>query len=449
MHGILWRSHLKSSMNYRGRLSYRLSSASMTCLGLALAGLGGLLPAHSQEQSHNNNQTVHYKIQDLGVVGANLNEPGQPLVITNGGWVAGAARVGSAEHAILWHGMQVFDIGKPGLGGNSIANGMNDWVQAVGEAENTSSKLSTSEDFCGFKALGFSASPTPCVPFFWNQGKMYPLKTLGGVNGVASYINDYGEITGYTETATVDPGCPPPQKYQFKPAIWFQNWIAELPTGNDPDGVAFSGNNLGQVVGTSGSCAPFNPVWLFNLAPAHALLWQNGKAIDLGNLGGAMNNFAYKINNRGQVIGGSDLAGDQTTHAFLWTAASKMQDLGTVNDSVNNDSYSMGLGINDQGEIVGISANADFSIARAFIRQNGKLIDLNTLIAGTATLDLITACSINAEGEIIGIALDPNTGQTHAYLAQPTSETVGHQNVSKPVLPPDWVRSWLRLAKVD
>jgi probable HAF family extracellular repeat protein len=341
----------------------------------------------------------------------------------------------------------MFDIGKPGLGGNSIANGVNDWVWAVGQAENTSPNLSTSEDFCGFQALGFTSSPTPCVPFLWRQGKMIPLKTLGGVNGVAGYINSYGAIVGYAETNTVDPKCPAPQKYQFKPVVWFQNWMAELPTGNDEEGVAFSGNDLGQVVGASGSCAPFNPVWLFNLAPAHALLWQNGKAIDLGNLGGAMNNLAYKINNRGEIIGGSDLAGDSTTHAFLWTAATKMRDLGTVNDSVNNDSYSLGLGINDQGEIVGVSANADFSIARAFIRQNGKLVDLNSLIVGTANLDLFTACSINAKGEIIGIAIDPNTGETHAYLASPTGEPAGHQNVTHPVLLPDWVRAWLRSAR--
>jgi probable HAF family extracellular repeat protein len=448
MFGNLWRFHRKSA-DYRERRNYQLSSASMACLGLALAGLGGLSAAHSQEQSHNSAQNIHYKIEDLGVVGANLNQPGQPLVITNGGWVAGAAGVGAAEHAVLWRGGQMFDIGKPGLGGNSIANGVNDWVQAVGEAENTSSKLSTSEDFCGFQAMGFSSSPKPCVPFLWQQGKMFPLRTLGGVNGVASYINSYGAVVGYAETATADSACPTPQKYQFKPVVWFQNWIAELPTGNDAEGVAFSGNDLGQVVGASGSCGPFNPVWLFNLVPLHALLWQNGKAIDLGNLGGAMNNLAYKINNRGQIIGGSDLAGDQTTHAFLWTAGTKMQDLGTVNDSVNNDSYSIGLGINDQGEIVGVSANADFTIARAFIRQNGKLVDLNSLVSGTATLDLITACSINAKGEIIGIALDPNTGETHAYLAEPTSEAGGHNSSGKAALPPDWVRSWLRLARAQ
>jgi probable HAF family extracellular repeat protein len=168
-------------------------------------------------------------------------------------------------------------------------------------------------------------------------------------------------------------------------------------------------------------------------------------ATDLGNLGGALNNLAHDINNRGQVVGESDLAGDQTTHAFLWTAATKMQDLGTVNDAVDNDSFSLGLGINDKGQIVGVSANADFSIIRGFIRQNGTLVDLNTLVSGTTSLDLMTACSINSRGEIIGIGFDPNTGDIHAYLATPTDEeAAGRSNVRKPAVLPNWVRARIR-----
>ena len=87
-----------------------------------------------------------------------------------------------------------------------------------------------------------------------------------------------------------------------------------------------------------------------------------------------------------EVVGGSDLAGDQTSHAFLWAPAAKMQDLGTVQDAVDNDTFSVGLGINDAGHIVGVSSNADSSIIRGFIRQNGKLVDLNSLVSGNTPL---------------------------------------------------------------
>jgi len=414
-------------VNSAARIPFRvvsrvaLPSAGVACLGLALAGCGGqLVSVPTAQQDHGqsaNLRNVHYTIQDLGVVGANPSQPGQPLVIANNGWVSGAAGVGAAEHAVLWRNGEMTDIGNPGLGGNSMAYGVNELGMVSGEAETTQRGTSTTEDFCGFQAMGFSSSPTPCVPFMWIGSRMIRLKTLGGANGVANGINSFGTITGYAETRAIDPGCTAPQKYQFKPAVWFLNLVEELPTGQDPDGVAFAINDLGEAVGASGTCAPFNPIWLFNFQPTRALLWRNGNAIDLGNLGGALNNLAHDVNNLGQVVGGSDLAGDETSHAFLWSQGSKMQDLGTLAGHF----FSFGLGINDAGQVVGISANADFSVVRAWVRQNGALVDLNSLVTGSNSLFLMTACSINSRGEIIGLALDPNTGETHGYLAAPAS----------------------------
>lgn len=390
-------------------------------------------------------QNTHYTIQDLGVVGANFNQPGQPLVISNSGWISGTAAVGAAEHAVLWYGGKMIDIGNPGLGGNSLAYGVNDSGIAAGEAETSAAGLSTTEDFCGFQVMGFSSSPTPCVPFIWRDDRLVPLPTLGGVNGAATQINNRGEIAGYAENTTMDLSCTAPQKYQFLPVVWFHGGIQPLPTGNDAEGVAFAINDLGQVAGTSGSCAPFNFIWLFNLNPVHAVLWQDGSPTDLGNLGGAFNNLAHDINNLGQVVGGSDLAGDQTSHAFLWTREITMQDLGTVNDAVNDDTFSVGLGINGAGEIVGVSSNADSSIIRAFVRQNGTLVDLNSLVTGNTSLYLVTACSITSRGEIIGIALDRNTNETHGYLATPTSgDTKTGPNSRKPPILPDSIKARFR-----
>jgi probable HAF family extracellular repeat protein len=379
----------------------------LSLAGIAITALAAPSPALSE--------SLHYHIQDLGVVGSDANQPGQPFVISSNGWISGGSQVGGAEHAVLWHNGELFNIGGHGLGNNSIAFGVNQATLAVGETEDAKAPATT-EDFCGFQTMGFSTAPTPCVPFLWKDNKMVPLQTLGGANGVANQINSWGAIAGYAENTTVDPACAAPQKYQFKPVLWYDQWIAELPTGSDPDGVAFSINQRGQAVGTTGTCAPFSPIWLFNLNPVHAILWQNGKAVDLGNLGGAMNNLAHDINDCGDIVGGSDLAGDQTGHAFLWTRDKKMIDLGTV----SGDFWSVGLGINDQGRVVGASANADFSVLRAFVRDGGKLLDLNGLkTAGDTALFLETACSINAKGEIIGLAINLKTGAIHAYLASP------------------------------
>lgn len=101
----------------------------------------------------------------------------------------------------------------------------------------------------------------------------------------------------------------------------------------------------------------------------------------------------------------------------------------------------------DAGEIVGISANGDFSVVRAFLRQNGALVDLNTLVTGNNSLYLLTACFINANGQITGIALDLNTGEEHAYLATPVpGAAAGASVVNKPITLPAWVSSQFRSA---
>jgi probable HAF family extracellular repeat protein len=80
---------------------------------------------------------------------------------------------------------------------------------------------------------------------------------------------------------------------------------------------------------------------------------------------------------------------------------------------------SAAIGINDIGQIVGVSLDASFN-PRAFLRQGQELIDLNTLVPAGSPLYLASACSINATGEIVGFAFD-NSGNVHAYLAVPNN----------------------------
>jgi probable HAF family extracellular repeat protein len=228
---------------------------------------------------------------------------------------------------------------------------------------------------------------------------------------------------------------------QFKPAVWEKGMIHQLPTfAGDPDGVAQQINDDGKVVGGSGTCAAFNTNFLYNLVPVHALLWEKGKAIDLGNLGGqtgqAGGNIAYDINNQGQVVGNSDLKGDTTFHAFLWTKRTGMQDLGTLSGNVASTSIS----INDAGSVIGASLDANFN-PRTFLWEKGMMTDLNTLIAGDSPLYLLTGCSINSRGEITGLGLT-STGEIHTYLATPaqgvaTSESTSQGVISRRILSDD------------
>ncbi len=378
---------------------------------------GSLLAAVAMAQSPT------YQVVDLGMAGPN----GQPFTIARNGLVASAAQIGDIVRAELQYKGRVVDLGQPGLNGqNSMAFGVNDWGQAVGEAQ-TGSPDPQGEDFCGFAALGLASSGTTCLGFLWRNGVMNALPTLGGSNGVANGINVAGKAAGMAEKDAADSTCPPggPQKLEFKPVVWENGSVQELPTyPGDPDGNAHAMNDLGQTAGGSGVCAAYNPVWLTNLQPLHALLWEGGKAIDLGSLGGTGHGdgiMALNLNNHGQVIGSSDLPGDASFHGFLWTRETGMQDLATLQGDVD----SAALGINDSGQIVGVSLDASFN-PRAFLRQGQELIDLNTLVPAGTPLYLASACSINAAGEIIGFAFDAS-GNVHSYLAVPNnaSETKG------------------------
>jgi probable HAF family extracellular repeat protein len=369
---------------------------------------------------------VHYTVTDLGTLsGGNFS---QPFFINRYGLVSGSSSLADgSQHATLWLDGLMGDIGAPGLGGpNSIAFGDNERFQSAGEAE-TSISDPNGEDFCGF------GTHLTCLPFLWQDGKMVQLPTLGGNNGAANAISNRGEVAGFAENSMPDPGCPAPQVLHFKPAVWQKGVIHRLPTvGGDPDGVAYEINDNGEVAGASGTCTTFNPNFLNNLLAVHALLWENGKATDLGNLGGqtgqAGGNAAYSVNNRGEVVGSSDLKGDTTFHAFLWTRKIGMQDLGTLSGDVASNSIS----INDAGSVVGVSLDANFN-PRAFLWEKGVMTDLNILITGDSPLYLLTGCSINSRGEITGLGLT-SAGEIHTYLATPTHAVATSESTSQGVI---------------
>ncbi len=153
----------------------------------------------------------------------------------------------------------------------------------------------------------------------------------------------------------------------------------------------------------------------------HAVLWDtDGTPIDLGNLGGsvdvslfAVGNRATYINNRGQVVGGSTLAGNKTAHAFLWARDTGMKDLGVL----PGDDNSGAIAINERGEIVGVSNDTDGN-GRAFLWRNGLMSDLNTLAPSDSPLYLVAALGINDRGEIVGFGATEG-GDIHAFLATP------------------------------
>jgi probable HAF family extracellular repeat protein len=369
-------------------------------------------PVFAQAQQQQAQHVSHYVVTDLGTLGGTfsiafgINDRGQidGLSTTPGDQVT---------HGFFLENGVMTDMGTLGGPNSQALFGPGGAAQATGLAENGIPDPN-GEDFCG---LGTNLI---CLNFVWQNGVMAPLYTLGGNNAQGSDINAQGQIAGMAENATPDPNCPAPQVLQFRPAVWTNGKIQALPVSlGDPEGAAFGINDSGDVVGASGTCAAYDLRYGVSLQPQHALLWRRGsvKAIHLGSLGGRINNAGFAINESEQVVGASDLPGDQFQHAFLWQHG-VITDLGTL----AGDVVSAAIGINNKGQATGVSIDAAGNL-RAFLWQNGVMTDLNTLIPSNSPLYLMHGCGINSRGQIVGYALQISTGELHAYLATPiTSE---------------------------
>lgn len=396
-----------------------------------------------------NEPHIIYTILNLGTLGGTSSSGNS---INTLGWATGSSNLSgnTTMHATLWSHGSTLDLGTLGGPNSATLWPVHNNRGIIAGVSDTSSMDPLGESWsCGAFFLP-SHTGHSCLGFVWRNGVMKPLPTLGGNNGFATGVNNRGQVVGWAESAVHDPTCVPPQVLQFEAVIYGPNGnVRELPPfSGDPDGAATAINDQGEVVGISGICQ--NAVG--NLSAEHAVLWANGVPMNIGNLGGAGWNTPMAINERGEIVGFSDLTGDnngQTPnfHAFLWTSQKGIQDLGTL----PGDVLSEALGINDEGQVVGVSIDANNN-ERAFIWQNGVMTDLNTLVGSGTSLYLLAAGDINDRGEITGQGYIQSTGDTPAFLAVPgfdrnarglTLPTVQVNGIARRATLPEAVRNQL------
>ncbi len=380
-----------------------------------------------------NTENTLYQVIDLGnplggvlSQGTSNNQPGQVL---------GFSTYPSTfiMHAELWQDNTAVDLGTLGGPNSAVAwPNRNDHGVIVGISE-TAETQPLGEKWSCYLAVFFYPDGHVCRGFVWQDGVMTELPTLGGDNGFATGVNNRDQIVGWAENTNHDPTCGEytnnNQVLQFEAVIWTrqkgQYQASELPpyTG-DLDGAATAINQRGQVVGISGICDGA----IGGATAEHMVMWRDGRVVrELPTLGGAYWNTPMDINNRGNVAGFSDLPGDGPTisganfHAFYWSRkpfnCNGNQITGTCDLGVlTGDAVSEALGVNDRGQVVGVS----YPSGHAFIWQDGRMTDLNTLLVTGTTLVLTDAQDINDRGEITGQAYDPSTGTTVAFKAIPT-----------------------------
>lgn len=250
-----------------------------------------------------------------------------------------------------------------------------------------------SRDYRAFGVLVASGLLLPVASFatpFYNVTVLGP-QYLGAPDAVATAFNSAGQITGqYSDNGNA---------HAF---LYGSGGLLDLGTLGGPSSIGLAINDNGQVAGDSSITGSTNLE-----ATTHAFLYSNGNMQDLGTLGGAESHVAG-VNNAGQVVGSSATA-NNTEHAFLFSNG-VMQDLGTLPGAY----YSYGYGINDAGQVTGVSFNYPpypSVPSQAFIYSDGMMIGLGTL-GGTTSEGI----GISDNGLVTGGSMTAGNSAEHAFL---------------------------------
>jgi probable HAF family extracellular repeat protein len=134
---------------------------------------------------------------------------------------------------------------------------------------------------------------------------------------------------------------------------------------------------------------------------------QQYTVTDLGTLGGKLSSAAA-INRSGQVVGNSEVAGYPNIHAFLWSADGGMRDLGFLNEA-DNTAYA--YGINDAGEVVGVSYGNNGLWGAFLWTQSEGMMDIGSLGGGSTN-----AYAINNVEQVVGSSGLSDGLTAHAFL---------------------------------
>lgn len=253
----------------------------------------------------------------------------------------------------------------------------------------------------------------------------------------AEAINDNGQVVGYAQNSSSDVNA-----FLWQDAIGMQN----LGNFGGYSSRAYDINNAGQIAVSvhmpnlsehayllqigNGLIDVGGATWGTELAVnnstevvgqgiySHAFHWSTASGIqDIGTLGGYYS-YAYDINDNGLVVGAASYSGYSNYHAFAWQDGGSIQDLGTLGGS-----YSGAFGINNNGFVVGFAkTTSSTSDSRAFLWTSDKgMQDLNDLISPSAGWNLLEARAINDSGQIVGYGINANGGGT-AFLLNPIPE---------------------------
>ena len=246
---------------------------------------------------------------------------------------------------------------------------------------------------------------------------MQDLGTLGGADSFPSggCNNERSDlVAGWSFTnSTANSSTGLPTQHAF---VWDHGTMTNIPTLGGTSAYAQCANNRGQVIGYSNLTGDVGCNGSLEFCTVHTFLWDHETLQDLGTLGGT-SSVPLWLNNNGEAVGGALTTGDKEFHATLWKNG-RITDL-----NGEGDCFSFATAINSSHQIIGNTFNCDTDTFRMVLWKNGSIIDLNAAIPSNSSLFLIEPDNINDRGEIVGRGAPPGCDNLdlcgHVFLLIP------------------------------
>ncbi len=338
----------------------------------------------------NRTHDVRYQVVPMPLLPGKTNSAFNQRGVNNLGHTTGYSYVApntfDTTQAFIWQNGRIRAL--PLLSGwpSSFGLAINDRDQVAGAANRTDSSGNVRQ-----------------TAVLWDRGQPINLGTLQpNSQSAALDVNLFGVVVG--ESFSLD-------SLLDLPVVWYGGVAHQLPLlAGETQGQALEINTLGVIVGFQ---------WLQDVNEVPCVWYWNGTSYTAVNLGSFGGNYGQGlgINDLAQAVGYSNYAGDEHGPAFTWDFVHGLHIL----NPLAGDTDANGNGINNSGQIVGMSAQAlpDSFTITSVIWQNGIPKDLQTLVpAGTPPLTFGVS-NINELGDIALNASDPD-GNPIALLLLPT-----------------------------